>query len=146
MTSYEKRTWWTKHSLTRRLTDASFLEAAITSAYIIAAADGTVSDDEHEALLARLQILGDVDRDRIDAILTRIAEHYAAAHAEPLYVRIGEQVRAPGDAEAVLMLALAIALADDEVSAVERAAAGRLAAAMNASAADLDAMLAELRG
>jgi tellurite resistance protein len=146
MTSYEKRTWWTKHGLTRRLADASFLEAAIASAYVIAAADGTVSEDEHDALLDRLQILGDVDRDRIDALLTGVAELHAASNAEALFVRVREQVRAPGDAEAVLMLALAIALADDDVSAVERAAATRLATAMNAPAADLDAMIAELRG
>src|SRR5688500_15344458 len=43
MASYEKRTWWTHHGLTERLTSEPFLEAAVTSAFLIAAADGHAS-------------------------------------------------------------------------------------------------------
>ena len=50
MASYEKRTWWSRHQLTERLADDAFLEAAVTSAFLVAAADGSQSDTEYDAL------------------------------------------------------------------------------------------------
>jgi tellurite resistance protein len=66
MASYEKRTWWSKHGLTERLSEEGFLEAAVTTAFLVAAADGNQSEQEYDALLDRLEIQGVVDRDRID--------------------------------------------------------------------------------
>src|SRR3954465_9963510 len=111
MDSYEKRTWWSHHQLTRRLQDPAFLEAAVTSAFLVAAADGNASEEEHDALLDRLEILGGVDRDQIDEQLTAVARDLDASGFEPRIARVAELV-ADGAAEAVLMLGLAIALAD----------------------------------
>ena len=55
MASYEKRTWWTRYGLSERLTGDTFLEAAVTSAFLIAAADGNASEQEYDALLDRLE-------------------------------------------------------------------------------------------
>lgn len=146
MASYEKRTWWSRHALTERLSDDSFLEAAITSAFLIAAADGQASEQEYDALLDRLEILGGVDRDKIDELLTNVSNELEASGFEPRLARVAELVIEPAAAEAALMLGLAIALADDEVSAEERDIATQLAAAMKLTTANLDAMIGELRG
>src|SRR5690242_19646268 len=120
MASYEKRTWWTRHGLTERLAEEAFLERAVTSAFLIAAADGNASEQEYDALLDRLEILGGVDRDRIDELLTAVSNDVEANGFEPRLARVGELINDKAAAEAALMLALAIGLADDDFSADER--------------------------
>jgi tellurite resistance protein len=144
MESYEKRTWWSHHQLTQRLQDPAFLEAAVTSAFLVAAADGHASEEEHDALLDRLEILGGVDRDQIDEQLTAVARDLDASGFEPRIARVAELVE-DGAAEAVLMLGLAIALADDDFSKEEREIAGQLATALGCNV-DLDQLVAEIRG
>lgn len=145
MASYEKRTWWSTHRLTERLASEPFLEAAVTSAFLIAAADGHASEEEYDALLDRLEILGGVDRDKIDELLTAAAKGLEESGFEPRITRIGELLVEREGAIASLMLALAVALADDNVSSEERDIAGQLAAATGLGAADIDALLTELR-
>lgn len=144
MESYEKRTWWSHHQLTQRLQDPAFLEAAVTAAFLVAAADGHASEEEHDALLDRLEILGGVDRDQIDEQLTAVARDLDASGFEPRIARVAELVE-DGAAEAVLMLGLAIALADDDFSKEEREIAGQLATALGCKV-DLDQLVAEIRG
>ena len=147
MTSYEKRTWWSRHGMTDRLKGDTFLEAAITSAFLIAAADGQASEEEYDALLDRLEILGGVDRDAIDDKLTAATHKLEASGFEPLIARVAELLS--GDrqaADATMMLSLAVALADDDVSMQEREIATQLAAGLGIDAIDLDALLAEIRG
>jgi tellurite resistance protein len=146
MASYEKRTWWTRHGLTDRLTDDTFLEAAVTSAFLIAAADGNASEQEYDALLDRLEILGGVDRDRIDELLTAVSNDVEANGFDPRLARIGELVNDKAAAEAALMLALAIGLADDDFSADERELATQLVTALGLPAGDLDQRVEEIRG
>lgn len=146
MASYEKRTWWSRHQLTERLASDAFLEAAVTTAFLVAAADGSASDQEYDALLDRLEILGGVDRDKVDAVLTVASNQVEASGFEPSIARVGELVADKGGAEAALMLGLAIALADDVVTPEERELATKLAAALGLAGIDLDAMLAEIRG
>ncbi len=140
MESYEKRTWWTRHELTNRLKTPAFLEAAVTTAFLVAAADGSVSEAEQDALLDRLEILGGVDRDAIDEQLTAVAHKLEASGFEPLIARVTE-LTGEGDGEAVVMLGLAIALADDDFSNEEREITSQLATAL-----DLDTLVAEIRG
>src|SRR5262245_38512610 len=104
MASYEKRTWWSRHQLTERLASAPFLEAAVTTAFLIAAADGNASEQEYDALLDRLEILGGVDRDSVDELLTIASNHVEASGFEPRIARVGELVADKGAAEAALML------------------------------------------
>jgi tellurite resistance protein len=146
MASYEKRTWWSRHQLTERLADESFLEAAVTTAFLIAAADGHASEQEYDALLDRLEILGGVDRDKIDALLTAASNDVEASGFEPRIARVAELVGDRAAAEAALMLGLAVALAEDDVSAEEREVVTQLATALGLATADLDGMLAEVRG
>lgn len=146
MASYEKRTWWSRHRMTERLADDGFLEAAVTSAFLIAAADGSASEVEYDALLDRLEILGGVDRDRVDEVLTTAAKELEEAGFEPRIARVAELVADRDAARATIMLALAVALADDDFSKEERAIATQLAAGLRAPELSLDEMLAELRG
>lgn len=146
MPSYEKRTWWTRHGLTDRLTNEAFLEAAVTSAFLIAAADGNASEEEYDALLDRLEILGGVDRDKIDELLTSISNDVEASGFEPRIARVAELLGDRAAAEAALMLGLAIGLADDQFSAEEREVAAQLVTALGLPASDLDARVAEIRG
>lgn len=145
MESYEKRTWWSRHRLTERLADESFLEAAITASFLIAAADGHASEEEYDALLDRLEILGGVDRDKVDELLTAASNEVEATGFEPRLARVAELASDPSAGEAVMMLALAIALADDDFSTEEREIAGQLSTALKLST-DLDKVIAELRG
>lgn len=145
MESYEKRTWWSRHRLTERLVDPGFLEAAITTAFLIAAADGHASEAEYDALLDRLEILGGVDRDRVDEVLTAAASELEASGFEPRIARVAELVDDTGAAEAAMMLGLAIGLADDDFSAEEREIATQLAAALHVDL-ELEKLLAEIRG
>jgi tellurite resistance protein len=145
MTSYERRTWWTRHRMSERLADALFLEAAVAVSYVLALADGEASEDEREALRNRLEILGDVDRDKLHDILTRAAAA-PPADTEARIARIKALLPDRAHAEAAFTLALAVALADDEVSPAERAAAAQLMTALDLSGVDLDGVLAELRG
>lgn len=145
MGSYEKRTWWTRYGLSARLKTEGFLEAAVTGAFLIAAADGNASEREYDALLDRLELLGGVDRDQIDELLTAAASDVEATGFEPRMARVGELIADRGSAEAALILALVIALADDEVSDTEREVAGQLATTMGLASADVDAMIGELR-
>lgn len=146
MSSYEKRTWWSRHGLTERLAGETFLEAAITSAFLIAASDGHASEQEYDALLDRLEILGGVDRDTIDALLTAAASALEAGGFDPLIARVTELVDDRDAAGAVLMLSLAVALADDDVSMQEREIAMQLATGLGLDSIDLDALLVEIRG
>jgi tellurite resistance protein len=146
MESYEKRTWWSKHGLTQRLKTESFLEAAINGAFVIAAADGSASEQEYDALLDRLEILGGIDRDAIDEKFTEVSNELEASGFEPRIARIAELVRDKTDASAVFMLALAIALADDDVSTEEREVATQLADGIGLAGVDIDALIAEIRG
>jgi tellurite resistance protein len=146
MPSYEKRTWWSLHGLTERLTDPSFLEAAVTGAFVIAAADGNASEQEYDALVDRLEILGGVDRDRIDELVTAAATRLEETGFDPLVARVAELVVDRAAGEAAFMLALAIALADDDVSESERELAVQLAGALGLASIDLDAKIAEIRG
>ncbi len=145
MSSFEKRTWWSRHQMTERLANDGFLEAAITSAFLVAAADGTQSEQEYDALLDRLEILGGVDRDKIDELLTAAASDVEANGFAGRIARVAELVTEREAAEAALMLGLAVALADDEFSAEERDVAGQLARALGLSV-DLDEMTTDLRG
>lgn len=146
MASYEKRTWWSRHQLTERLASAPFLEAAVTTAFLVAAADGNASEQEYDALLDRLEILGDVDRDKIDELLTVVSNQVEASGFDPLIARVAELVTDKAAAEAALMLGLAVALADDVVSPEERELATQIAHAVGLSGIDLEPMLAEIRG
>src|SRR3954467_4619220 len=108
MDSYEKRTWWSHHQLTQRLQDPAFLEAAVTSAFLIAAADGNASEQEYDALLDRLEILGGVERDKIDALLTAVSNEIEASGFEGRIAHVAELLADRGAAEAAFMLGLAI--------------------------------------
>jgi tellurite resistance protein len=146
MASYEKRTWWTRHRMTERLANEAFLEGAVTCAFLIAAADGHASEEEYDALLDRLEILGGVDRDKVDELLTVATNELEASGFEPRIARVAELVTEREAAEAALRLGLAIALADDDVSEQEREIATQLAKALGIEALSLDAVIAELRG
>ena len=146
MTSYEKRTWWSRHGMTDRLAGDNFLEAAITSAFLIAAADGQASEAEYDALLDRLEILGGVDRDRIDEHLTTAAALVEGSGFDPVIERCATLIGEKGGAEAAMMLAMAIALADDDVSTEEREVATQLADGIGLGPVDLDSLVTEIRG
>ena len=131
--------------MSERLADDRFLEAAVATSYVIALADGEVSEQEHDALRNRLEILGDVDRDKLHDALAGAA----GAPATDIAARIAQIKPLLADrshAEAAFTLALAIALADDEVSPAERDAATQLMTALDLTSLDLDGVLAELRG
>lgn len=145
MASYEKRTWWSSHQLTERLKDPSFLEAAVTTAFLIGAADGSVSEQEQDALLDRLEILGGVDRDKIDELLTEVSRDVEATGFEPRISRVADLVDDKASALAAVMLGIAIALADDNVSADEREVLGEIASVLELEV-DLDKLIAEVRG
>jgi tellurite resistance protein len=145
MGSYQNRTWWARHSLSHRLQDEAFLEAAVTAAFLVAAADGSASEQEYNTLLDRLELLGGVDRDKIDELLTAAASEVEASGFEGRIARVGELISDRDAAEAALALGLAIAVADDEVSDTEREIAGQLATGMGLVELDLDTLLAELR-
>ena len=146
MASYEKRTWWTRHRLTERLANETFLEAAVNTAFLIAASDGSASDVEYDALLDRLEILGGIDRDKVDEQLSSAARLLEETDTPTRVAHVGSLIADRADAEAVMMLGLAIALADDEVTADERQIAAELASGIGLGALDLDALLIEIRG
>jgi tellurite resistance protein len=146
MASYEKRTWWSRHELTDRLKDETFLEAAVTCAFLVAASDGNQSEQEYDALLDRLEILGGVDRDRIDELLTAASQDVDANGFEPRIARVADLLSNKPAAEAALMLGLAIALADNDVSKEEREVATQLSAALGLGLLNIDALIEEIRG
>src|SRR3569832_2433391 len=92
MDNNKKQKWWSHHQLTRRLQDPAFLEAAVTTTFLVAAADGEASEEEHDALLDRLEILGGVDRDKIDDQLMAVSRDLAASGFEPRIARVAELV------------------------------------------------------
>jgi tellurite resistance protein len=132
--------------MTERLASEAFLEAAITSAFLVAAADGSASETEYDALLDRLEILGGIDRDKIDELLTTVSNDVEANGFEPRLARLGELLTTKDAAHAALMLGLAVALADDEFSAEEREVASKIVGAVGLSGVDLDAIVTEMRG
>ncbi len=146
MASYERRTWWSQHDMTTRLQEGSFLEAAVNAAFLIAAADGAASELEYDALLDRLEILGGVDRDAIDQALGDAAHLLESEGPASRLARIAELLPDRAAGAAALRLALAVALADDEVTADERTTAGQLIGALGLAGVDLDAVLAEVHG
>lgn len=145
MSSYEKRTWWTRHDMSRRLTDEAFLEAAVTCAFAVAAADGSASEVEYDALLDRLELLGGVERDTIDGLVSNASHRLEEDGFAPLIARVAELIGDPGQAEAALMLGLVIGLADDEYTATEQEIVTQLATATGVAPARVDALVAELR-
>ncbi len=146
MPSYEKRTWWSRHGLTERLADESFLEAAVTCAFLVAAADGSQSDTEYDALLDRLEILGGIDRDKIDEMLTAVSNDVEATGFEPRIGHLADLIKTREAAEAALMLGVAIAMADDDFSAEEREITMQISMSIGLGKVDLDTLVAEIRG
>jgi len=146
MASYEKRTWWSRLGLTERLADESFLEAAVTCAFLVAAADGSQSEQEYDALLDRLEILGGIDRDRIDEVLTAVSNEVEASGFEPRIAHLADLIKSREAAEAALMLGVAIALADDDFSAEEREVATQISMALGLGKVHLDGIASDLRG
>lgn len=146
MASYEKRTWWSRHKLSERLADATFLEAAITAAFLVAAADGSQSDTEYDALLDRLELLGGVDRDAIDEILTNVSNDVEANGFEARIAQLADLIKTREAAEAALMLSLAIALADDDFAPEEREVATQICMSLGLGKVDLDGLVAQIRG
>jgi tellurite resistance protein len=146
MSSYEKRTWWSRHGMSARVQNDGFLEAAITCAFLVAAADGSQSEREYDALLDRLELLGGIDRDKIDEVLTEVSNDVESNGFEPRIARAAELVGDRDGAEAAIMLGIAIALADDEFSAPEREVAGQIAAGFGLKDLDLDEMVRVLGG
>jgi len=145
MASYEKRTWWTRHGMTHRIANESFLEAAVLTAFLIAAADGNASEREYDALLDRLELLGGVERDKIDELVTDASHQLEEAGFEPQIARVADLITDAEEAAAALMLGLVIGLADDDFSATEREIATQLATATGVTPASFEAMLSELR-
>lgn len=146
MESYEKRTWWAKYRLTERLKVEPFLEAAVTAAFVIAAADGTASADEYDALRDRLEILGGVDSDKIDEYFTAAANQLEGKGFATPIAHVATLVGNKDERHALFVLAMAIALADDDVSAEEREVAKELADGIGLTSVDLDSLVAEIRG
>ncbi len=144
MASLEKRTWWSRYRMTERLKDDGFLEAAINAGFLVAAADGAASEVEYDALLDRLEILGGVDRDAIDDKLASAARHLEGMGLDARVARVAELVGDRDSAAAVMMLGMAIAFADAEITEDERHTATKLAAALGIQANVLDSMTAEL--
>lgn len=146
MESYEKRTWWSQHRMTERLKVQTFLEAAVTAAFVIAAADGTASADEYDALRDRLEILGGVDSEKIDEYFTAAANQLEGKGFATPIAHVAALVANKEEANAVFVLAMAIALADDDVSAEEREVAKELADGIGLAGVDLDSLVNEIRG
>jgi tellurite resistance protein len=146
MASFEKRTWWSRHKLTERLADDAFLEAAVTCAFLVAAADGSQSETEYDALLDRLEILGGIDRDKIDEVLTGVSNHVESTGFEPRIAHLADLIKTRESAEAALMLGVAIALADDDFSTEERDVATQIAMSIGLGKVDLDAIVTEIGG
>ena len=146
MASYEKRTWWSRLGMTERLGNEAFLEASITTAFLIAAADGSASESEYDALLDRLEILGGIDRDKIDEILTAVSNDVEANGFDGRLARLTELLTQKDAAQAAIMLGVAIALSDDDFSADERELAAKVCTAVGLAGLDLDAMVTEIRG
>lgn len=145
MASYEKRTWWSRHQMTDRLTNEGFLEAAITCAFLIAASDGSQSEVEYDALLDRLELLGGIDRDKIDELLTAVSNDVETNGFEDRIARVAELVTSREAGTAALMLGIAVALADDDFSQEEREVTSQLATALGLGG-DIGRLEAELRG
>lgn len=133
------------HRLTERLADDGFLDAAINAAFLIAASDGSQSEQEYDLLLDRLELLGDVDRDLIDEKLTHAARELEESGVAPRIAYVGDLIGDRDSAMAVFLLALAVALADDDVSDDERAAAQELASGLGLDPGILDSALAQIR-
>ena len=94
--SYEKRTWWSRHKLTERLADDAFLEAAVTSAFLVAAADGSQSDTEYDALLAMVKEMG-IGQDRLLHVAQSLFhDHVPAKEAglAPVWIDLPARLRA----------------------------------------------------
>lgn len=134
------------HRLTERLADDGFLDAAINAAFLIAASDGSQSEQEYDLLLDRLELLGDVDRDLIDEKLTHAARELEESGVAPRIAYVSDLIGDRDSAMAVYLLALAVALADDDVSDDERAAAQELASGLGLDPGILDSALAQIRG
>ena len=146
MQRFEQREWWKKRRVRERLASERFLEASVTAAFLLAAADGSASGDEYDELLDKFTRGAGADRDAVDALLTNAAQELESSGFEGALAHVSELVGDPTEAEAALMLALATALADGEVSGEEREVAGQLAGQIGLVAADLDALLTEIRG
>lgn len=146
MASYEKRTWWSKYRLTERAKSQTFVEAAVTAAFVIAAADGTASAEEYDALRDRLEILGGVDSEKIDEYFSSAANQLEGKGFAVPIAHVASLVDGKDSAQAVFVLAMAIALADDDVSAEEREVAKELADGIGLAGVDLDSLIAEIRG
>jgi tellurite resistance protein len=146
MESHEKRTWWSKHRLTERLKSQPFLEASVTAAFVIAAADGSASAEEYDAIRDRLEILGGVDSEKIDEYFNAAANQLEGKGFAVPIAHVAALVDGKESAHAAFLLALAIALADDDVSAEEREVAKELADGIGLGSVDLDSLVAEIRG
>lgn len=131
--------------MTHRLANESFLEAAVICAFLIAAADGNASEREYDTLLDRLELLGGIERDTIDELVTNASHALEETGFEPQIARVAELIGDAEEAQAALMLGLVIGLADEDFSTTEREIATQLATATGVTSASFDALLAQLR-
>jgi tellurite resistance protein len=122
-------------------------EAIVEGAYLVAAADGVVDDDERRVFerVVTAACGGVVLERQITELVGDLAALLERDGMDKRVAEVGAQVRKKEHGHEVLRIAALLAVASNDVSAIELDVLGKLAKSFHLEPADVDAALADVR-
>lgn len=145
-----KAPWWRDYGLDAYFTGKGskpFVELAVLSSMIAAAADGTAQDEEYDHIVTMIELgsKGAADRDRVDQLVQRAIEKIERGGIDALMDEVKDRVSDKRTATAALAFAIACAFADGSVAEEEREVLDRLAGVLGVDVG-VDALIAGVSG
>lgn len=125
----------------------ALFEAIVEGAYLVASADGVVDDEERRTFerLVTTACGGAVTPSAITALVADLADQLSEDGLDRRVQAVAGQIHKKEHAREVLRVAALLAHASQNVSDVERAVLGKLAAACNLEASEVDKAVADVK-
>src|SRR5215472_3999537 len=124
----------------------ALFEAIVEGAYLVAAADGVVDEEERRAFerVVTTACGGAVTQKAISALVSDLGDQLAEDGLQRRVEAVATQVHKKEHAREVLRIAALLAQASDKVSDVERSVLSKLAAACGLEPSEVDSAIAEV--
>lgn len=125
----------------------ALFEAIVEGAYLVAAADGVVDEDERKTFerVVTAACGGAVAPKQIAALVSDLADQLSEDGMDRRVAVVAGQVHKKEHAREVLRIAALLAHASDDVSAVEREVLGKLATSFALEPEEVDRALADVK-
>ncbi|HEY6463525.1 MAG TPA: tellurite resistance TerB family protein, partial [Polyangiaceae bacterium] len=124
----------------------ALFEAIVEGAYLVAAADGVIDDDERRTFekVVLAACGGSVAQDQIAALVSDLGDQLEEDGIDKRIAAVARTATKKEHAQEVLRIAALLARASDDVSSIEREVLTKLAKACNLDASEVDAAMSDV--